>query len=106
MATRPATLQPRICRAPACTGAVFENGRCKLHYIRQCEREDYEAAQADKVAVRNKLVVTCTARGCTRPSICRRLCQSHYTRWKRNEPINSPIRDWGKPRQQQQEPTP
>lgn len=41
----------------------------------------------------------CTVDGCDHPLHAAGLCRGHYARKERNQPVDSPLRQWGDPRQ-------
>jgi len=93
-----------ICRALCCTEPVYLEARCKLHYLRQCEREEYAAREAELEAGRAARIAApplkprprCTIRDCTRPQAALGLCQQHRSRQRRGVEVTKPIRPWGR----------
>ena len=87
-----------VCRALTCSRPVFLEGRCRLHYMRQCEREEVAAAAAEREATKDVVPVkekpSCTVRDCGRRAAGMGLCQQHLLRMKRKQPLGT-IRQWG-----------
>ena len=85
--------------APGCQQPVHEDGRCRLHWLRAIEREEYRrtrgrAGRDGSAGQGDKSVRQCTVRSCGRPSKTRGLGLSHYERWRKRQTLDTPILPW------------
>src|SRR4051794_5269542 len=92
-----------VCRALCCTRPVYFEARCKLHYQRLCEREEYAAREEELAAAKAAKALApveekprCSVRGCDRVSAAFGLCAQHRSRQRRGVKLDAPIRSWGR----------